>query len=28
MPVGLMVTADHLQEKKMVQASLALEALK
>lgn len=28
MPVGLMITADHLQEKKMVQAALAVEALK
>ncbi len=28
MPVGLMLTADHLQEAKMVQASLALEGLK
>ena len=28
MPVGMMVTADHLQEKKMIQASLVLEALK
>jgi len=28
MPVGMMVTANHLQERKMIQASLALEALK
>ncbi len=28
MPVGLMITADHLQEKKMVQAALAVEELK
>jgi len=28
MPIGLMITADHLQEKKMVQAALAVEALK
>ena len=28
MPVGLMITADHLQEKKMVQAAKAVEELK
>ncbi len=28
MPVGLMITADHLQEKKMVQTALAVEDLK
>ncbi len=28
MPVGLMITADHLQERKMVQAALAVEGLR
>ncbi len=28
MPVGLMITADHLQEAKMVQAAMAVEAVK